>query len=87
MADETRHSQALEAEIITDPMDKARKESFNVVEQFRADGSLRLETDLVPRRWRDGGCRSKQSAAPNRAPGTTWPAASSREASDRNLCR
>ena len=49
MADETRHSQALEAEIITDPMDKARKESFNVVEQFRAVSDM-VEAFLDPQR-------------------------------------
>ena len=49
MADATRHSQALEAEILTDPMEKARKESFNVVEQFRAVSDM-VEAFLDPQR-------------------------------------
>jgi len=49
MADETRHSRALEAQIITDPDELARKESFNVVEQFRAVADM-VETYLQPDR-------------------------------------
>jgi hypothetical protein len=49
MADETRHSRALEAQIITDPDELARKESFNVVEQFRAVADM-VETYLQPER-------------------------------------
>jgi Fic family protein len=49
MADETRHSRALEAQIISDPDELARKESFNVVEQFRAVADM-VETYLQPER-------------------------------------
>jgi hypothetical protein len=49
MADETRHSRALEAQIISDPDELARKESFNVVEQFRAVADM-VETFLQPDR-------------------------------------
>ncbi len=49
MADETRHSRALEAQIITDPDELARKESFNVVEQFRTVADM-VETYLDPER-------------------------------------
>jgi hypothetical protein len=49
MADDARHSQALEPEIITDPTEKARKESFNVVEQFRAVSDM-VESFLEPDR-------------------------------------
>jgi hypothetical protein len=49
MAEETRHSRALEARIISDPDELARKESFNVVEQFRAVADM-VETYLQPER-------------------------------------
>lgn len=49
MADETRHSQALEAELIREPDELARKEAFNVVEQFRAVADM-VETFLQPDR-------------------------------------
>jgi len=49
MADETRHSRALDAQIITDPDELAQKESFNVVEQFRAVSDM-VETYLQPDR-------------------------------------
>jgi Fic family protein len=49
MAVETRHSRALEAQIISDPDELARKESFNVVEQFRAVADM-VETFLQPER-------------------------------------
>ena len=49
MADETRHSRALEAQIVSDPNEPARKESFNVVEQFRAVADM-VETYLKPER-------------------------------------
>lgn len=49
MADETRHSKALEAEIITDPDELARKESFNTVSQYRALEEM-VEYFLEPER-------------------------------------
>ena len=49
MADETRHSRALDALIITDPDELAQKESFNVIEQFRAVADM-VETYLQPDR-------------------------------------
>jgi Fic family protein len=49
MADETRHSRALDAQIITDPDELAQKESFNVIEQFRAVAEM-VETYLQPDR-------------------------------------
>jgi Fic family protein len=49
MADETRHSRAFDAQIITDPDELARKESFNVVEQYRAVTEM-VETFLQPER-------------------------------------
>jgi len=49
MADETRHSKALEAQIITDPDTLARKESFNVVAQYRAVADM-VESFLEPER-------------------------------------
>jgi Fic family protein len=49
MADETRHSRALDAQIITDPDELAHKESFNVIEQFRAVADM-VETYLQPDR-------------------------------------
>ena len=49
MADETRHSRALDAQIITDPNELAQKESFNVIEQFRAVADM-VETFLQPDR-------------------------------------
>ena len=49
MADETRHSRALEAQIISDPDELARKESFNVVEQYRAVAAM-VESFLEPER-------------------------------------
>jgi Fic family protein len=49
MADETRHSRALDAQIITDPDELAQKESFNVIEQFRAVADM-VETYLQPDR-------------------------------------
>jgi Fic family protein len=49
MADETRHSRALDAQIITDPDELAQKESFNVIEQFRAVADM-VETFLQPDR-------------------------------------
>ena len=49
MADETRHSKALEAEIISDPDELARKESFNVIAQYRAVADM-VESYLEPER-------------------------------------
>jgi len=49
MADETRHSRALEAQIITDPDELARKESFNVIEQYRVVTDM-VESFLEPER-------------------------------------
>jgi Fic family protein len=49
MADETRHSRALDAQIITDPDELAQKESFNVIEQFRAVADM-VEAYLQPDR-------------------------------------
>jgi Fic family protein len=49
MADDTRHSKALEAEIITDLDELARKESFNVVAQYRAVAEM-VESFLEPER-------------------------------------
>ena len=49
MADDTRHSKAKDAELITDPDELARKESFNVVQQFRAVSDM-VETFLQPER-------------------------------------
>ena len=49
MADEARHSQALEPEIISDSVEIARKESYNVVEQFRAVAAM-IENFLDPER-------------------------------------
>jgi Fic family protein len=49
MADETRHSKALEAQIITDSDELARKESFNTVAQYRAVEAM-VETFLDPER-------------------------------------
>ncbi len=49
MADRTRHSKALDAEIITDPDELARKMSFNVVEQYRAVAAM-VESFLEPER-------------------------------------
>lgn len=49
MSDETRHSKAADAELITDPDALARKESFNVVEQYRAIAQM-VETFLDPER-------------------------------------
>ncbi len=49
MSDEMRHSKALEAELITDPEELARKEAFNVVEQYRALSAM-IETHLDPER-------------------------------------
>jgi hypothetical protein len=49
MAADTRHSRALDAQIITDPDELAKKESFNVVEQFRAVADM-VETYLQPDR-------------------------------------
>lgn len=49
MSDETRHSKALDAQIITDPEELARKESFNVVEQYRAVADM-VESFLEPER-------------------------------------
>jgi len=49
MADETRHSKARDAQIITDPDELARKESFNVVAQYRAVAEM-IEAFLEPER-------------------------------------
>lgn len=49
MTDETRHSKAFDALIITDPDELARKESFNVVEQYRAVADM-VESFLEPER-------------------------------------
>lgn len=49
MAEETRHSRALDAVIITDPDELARKEAFNTIEQFRAVADM-VETFLQPER-------------------------------------
>jgi Fic family protein len=49
MADETRHSKALDAQIITNPDELARKESFNVVAQYRAVTDM-VESYLEPER-------------------------------------
>jgi Fic family protein len=49
MADETRHSKAFEAQIITNPDELARKESFNVVAQYRAVTDM-IESFLQPER-------------------------------------
>jgi len=49
MADETRHSRAFDAQIITDPDELARKESFNGIEQFRAVADM-VESYLQPDR-------------------------------------
>jgi Fic family protein len=49
MADETRHSKAFDAQIITDPDELARKESFNVVAQYRAVADM-VESFLDPDR-------------------------------------
>ena len=49
MADETRHSKAKEAELVTDEDELARQESFNVVQQFRAVSDM-VETFLQPER-------------------------------------
>lgn len=49
MADDTRHSKALDSELITEPDELARKESFNVVAQYRAVTEM-VETFLEPER-------------------------------------
>lgn len=49
MADEARHSTAFDAQIITDPDELARKESFNTVAQYRAVEEM-VETFLQPER-------------------------------------
>ena len=49
MADETRHSKAFDALIITDPDELARKESFNVIAQYRAVADM-IESFLDPDR-------------------------------------
>lgn len=49
MADDTRHSRALEPQILSDPLELARKESFNVVEQFRVVSDM-VESHLQPER-------------------------------------
>jgi len=49
MTDETRHSRAFEAQIISDPDELARKESFNVVAQYRAVSDM-IESFLEPDR-------------------------------------
>ncbi len=49
MAEDTRHSKAKDAELITDADELARKESFNVVQQFRAVSDM-VETFLQPER-------------------------------------
>lgn len=49
MSDETRHSKARDAQIITDPDELARKESFNVIAQYRAVEEM-IETFLEPER-------------------------------------
>jgi Fic family protein len=49
MVDETRHSKALEAQVISDPDELARKESFNVIAQYRAVAEM-VETFLEPER-------------------------------------
>ena len=49
MAEETRHSRALDAVIITDPDELARKEAFNTIEQFRAVADM-VEAFLQPER-------------------------------------
>lgn len=49
MADETRHSKALDAQIITDPDELARKESFNTLAQYRAVEQM-IEAFLEPER-------------------------------------
>lgn len=49
MADETRHSKAFDAQIITDPDELARKESFNTVAQYRAVSDM-VESFLEPER-------------------------------------
>ena len=49
MSDDTRHSKALDAQIITDPDELARKESFNVVAQYRAIEEM-VEAFLEPER-------------------------------------
>lgn len=49
MTDDTRHSKALEAQIITDPDQLARKESFNVIAQYRAVADM-VESFLEPER-------------------------------------
>jgi Fic family protein len=49
MADETRHSKAFDAQIISDPDELARKESFNVVAQYRAVTDM-IESFLEPER-------------------------------------
>jgi fido (protein-threonine AMPylation protein) len=49
MSDSTRHSQALDAEIITDPDLRARQEALNGLKQF--DAVIRMvETYLDPER-------------------------------------
>ena len=49
MADEIRHSQALEAEIITDPEKKALQEVQNGLRQFQAVVEM-IESFLSPER-------------------------------------
>src|ERR1700743_104113 len=49
MADETRHSKAFDAQLITDPDELARKESFNVIAQYRAVADM-IESFLDPDR-------------------------------------
>src|SRR5260370_18638803 len=49
MADATRHSRALDAQSITDPDELAHKESFKLIEQFRAVADM-VETYLQPDR-------------------------------------
>jgi hypothetical protein len=49
MADETRHSKALDPQIITDPDKLARKESFNTVAQYRSVEEM-IEYFLEPER-------------------------------------
>lgn len=49
MSDETRHSKALDAQIITDPDELARKESFNTLAQYRAVEQM-IEAFLEPER-------------------------------------
>ena len=50
MSEPTRHSQAFDAEIITDPDLRARQEALNGLKQFDAGGALRLRQREVERK-------------------------------------